>query len=190
MLPSHKHVHSKNYEHPVDGVNIMATGEYSEFHLAKYRAKIARHPSDCGFDLYGLRVIKCERIGRGSYFLALIDTGIHLVFPHGVKGELVSRSSSLEALHGARIEPGQIDAGFSGNLIVRVTSLLLDMADVSSALLTCIENQTAIAQVIPVVTPTPFRVVQWDQEVIDQMGRGQNGFGSTNATSCPPQPVR
>ena len=150
-------------------MNIQYFGTTAEFHLLKYHDKLARRPHDCGIDLFPSGIQTCDTCGYGRLYT--INTGFYIILSPGYYGRLVERSSTIQKLPGARVIPGTIDAGYDGELLIRVFSeSSLTLTDIQK----CIARREAIAQVIPTVCGE-FHLVPRPLET-----RGSSGFGSTD----------
>lgn len=159
---------------------VMVKGETGPFHREQHQVKLSVRPDDAGIDLYPSAVGKVEHY-RGSYMAQmLVPTGVHLCFPPRTYGRITGRSSTDAKLGClARVADGVIDAGYTGELMVRLISTTSNMEQVSVFVQTLVDAKQAIAQIIPTLIFAPH-LMDWD-EIAAQTGRGGAGFGSTDS---------
>jgi len=145
-------------------------------------------PLDAGVDLFPSSIDKVvEYLGWNEVW---INTCLHILFQPGFYGRITDRSSTTKVTGGATVIPGVIDAGYTGEIKVRLQvimprpydNFLESLHPAAVALKACVESQTAIAQIIPVQMFASMLVSVDPAEVIKKMdgGRGNKGFGSTN----------
>lgn len=160
-------------------------GIRATYHLLKYTEKLTRYPGDCGIDLYPSETGEPKKIGYMSVWT--VRTGVHIMLPYGAFGRLVARSSSVEKLCGGWIIDGTIDAGYTGELFIRVmgfTGLATDpdcaerQRLVQQGIQQCINLELSLAQLI--VTPFFFCEFTVVNPATVGSPRGSNGFGSTD----------
>ena len=102
-----------------------------------------------------------------------------MLFPVGTYGRLTSRSSTSKKLKGlAAVEEGVIDAGYTGELIIRLRTIA--PTDTVTIVRRAIAEGWSFAQIIPqmVLRNPPIEVVK---EMPEIGGRGAAGFGSTDS---------
>ena len=118
------------------------------------------HNTDAGFDLYAPKdfVVRCG----GS---ATIDTGTKILIEKGYVGMIKSKSG-LNVNYGITCE-GVVDAGYTGNIVVKLHS---DEKTVH------FEKGQKIAQIVFLPIPE-VELVQVDS--FEETERGDNGFGSS-----------
>lgn len=121
------------------------------------------HRSDAGLDLRSPGDVTIRSMDS-----ATIDTGVHILIPHGYAGELVSKSG-LNVNHDIT-STGLIDAGYTGSIKVKLYNLGLDDYQVHKG--------DKISQLIIIPVKTPEMVLVSD---FPETERGDNGFGSTGA---------
>lgn len=120
------------------------------------------HPGDAGLDLYAAQpaVVTGETV--------LIPTGVVVAVPDGHVGLVCPRSGLSK--HGVTVAnaPGIVDAGYRGELMVRLTT--------TSATPYRVYRGDRIAQllIVPVARPEVTVV-----DRLDNTERGTGGFGST-----------
>lgn len=156
---------------------VMIQGLKADFHQQQHAIKVAKCPFDAGFDLYPASTVPhVARLANGLLFT--IDTFLHCVFPIGTFGFICERSSSLVKLGAARIKPGIIDSGYTGEIKIQVVSLNETFDATMELIKQAQDGSLAIAQmlVMPVMRPV-FAV--WDEKKVPP-GRGNAGFGSTD----------
>lgn len=162
--------------------NFAVSGVMAEYHAHRHAEKIKKHPTDCGIDLYPSDIRKLDKFAASYQFL--VGTKFHLNPPVGSFGWLTDRSSSLSKLAGAHVVDGKIDAGYTGELLVRVSCPANDIVaeQVSLAISDCIENKVAIAQIIVCmfIIPNAFNIFTESGLIAPISGRGSAGFGSTD----------
>lgn len=96
----------------------------------------------------------------------IIRTGVHLMIPTGYVGLIFARSGMH--INGAITTQGVIDAGYTGEVLVRLQAH--DVANIE------IEAGDRIAQVVIVEKPRVELVLR---HVTNEGKRADNGFGST-----------
>lgn len=119
------------------------------------------HRTDAGLDLRTPKAVTVP-----AYESVAVDTGVHVVLPHGCAGLLVSKSG-LNVRYGIT-STGLIDEGYTGSIVVNLYNnkgedYAFKAGDKISQLV-----------VIPVVCE-PLEQVS----VFNRTERGDNGFGST-----------
>lgn len=120
------------------------------------------HPGDAGIDLYAAE----DAIVTGE--TVLIPTGVAVAVPDGHVGLVCPRSGL--AAHGVTVAnaPGVVDAGYRGELMVRLTTTSKNPYRVHRG------DRIAQLLVVPILRPEVNVVVD-----LDDTERGTNGFGST-----------
>lgn len=178
----------------VVGTRIALQGERAIFTAERHKVKLDKCPLDCGVDIYPLRIrIMADAAPSPedpAYdVLAVNDhrniiyvmTGLHWTTGPNTFSLLTERSSSPEKLNGGRVVQGIIDANYTGELIVRVEAATQELDDVIGGLEACIEENLAIAQIIPMgFFYAGFEMVTAGNIIVPLGGRGANGFGSTD----------
>lgn len=123
------------------------------------------HSTDAGFDLAAAEAVLVQNRG-----ITAIRTDVRVSIPAGFYGRIVARSSAA-AKYGVAVLEGIIDAGYTGELLVRAVPLFGGTSE--------IPRGAAIAQLI--ICPLPS--VTWVQvetpEALPASTRGAAGFGST-----------
>ena len=185
--------HQRQEPAPILAASFPVDGPLADFHIQRHKEKIAKCPGDCGFDLYPMKIHSSKDLGERyqegpnagclvnelyGQTLFMVDTGIKTYCPPGSYGRIVSRSSSIEALHGAIVIDGTIDSGYIGWLYVRILCHTSNFDSTGRAIMDAIFQKRALAQLIP--TPCIAAVLQ----KVDMSGattpRGEKGFGSTD----------
>jgi len=128
-----------------------------------------RKAGDAGVDLHvilspedrdnGLTIFPGER--------KLLDTGMHMEFPHGVFAR-ISHRSSTERRRRLRVVEGTIDQGFRGRLFTQVSN--------DNTFPIVVEHGERLAQMI--LSPIVHGYFSEVTELADS-DRGEAGFGST-----------
>ena len=163
----------------VPAVRLPLTGLRAESYVIRQQAKLQKCAFDAGLDLYPTSL---ERITHHGFTAILwCNTGVITHIAPGFKGTLIGRSSSIDRLNGAEVVVSVIDAGYQGEILIRVRcpNLQGPIDATVKSVQECITGQTAIAQlliehclvVVPVIPPLPP----------PPTGRGNGGFGSTDS---------
>ena len=121
---------------------------------------IKAHEHDAGFDLYAVKVID-------GYYRVNIHTGVHVQIPPGYVGLLCERSSSMDIGVSLKNKIGVIDAGYTGEIIIRSEKSTLRIPHPGDK----------VAQLVMLPIPQ-VELVQVDS--LDDTERGSNGFGSSD----------
>lgn len=127
------------------------------------------YPTDAGFDVFAQEHIEIPPFGR-----AKIRTGIKLELPDQMYAMILPRSG-LAVQHGVTVlnAPGLIDPGYKGEIRV-----VLYNTDATHPFRVKIGNR--IAQLVFLYrTPIVLRDVPWAECTLDEMERGEKGFGSS-----------
>lgn len=163
----------------IPAIQVPITGLKAEFHLTRHKIKQSRHPLDAGMDLYPSEIKSVTP--RGEIADIMVHTMLECHIAPGFKGIIHSRSSSIDRLCGGIVISGIIDAGYQGELLIRVVVINKPHAieSVLGAVRECQRGTIAIAQLLieqclvlcPVIPNLPPPSIG---------GRGTNGFGSTD----------
>lgn len=189
----------------VVGTRIILAGDRAEFTASRHKDKLSKHPMDCGVDIFPLRIRAMSKedlavtaaaaeipvVDTPPYdVLALnehqnmiyIHTGLNWVTGPNTFTLLTERSSSVEKLNGGRVIQGIIDANYTGEIIVRIMALTEALDDVIGGIEMCIEENLAVAQMIPMGFFYPGFEMHTAAGIVVPLGqgRGDNGFGSTD----------
>lgn len=127
------------------------------------------HDLDVGYDLFSPVAVKLyPRWKNGPKNSVIIDTGVHIQLPAGIKGEVASKSGLLFAKD--IFTDGTVDPGYTGSIKVKLFNLGTEVF--------CIEKGQKIAQLVleKVITP---ELEETDH--LEETERGAGGFGSTGA---------
>lgn len=176
------------------GIPVYLRGDTAEFHIERHQAKLTKRPFDCGCDIYPqhIRTVKNSDPITSvdpAYEVIELSKGKRLINVHtGLQWTpvpqnfalLTERSSSVEKLNGGRVIQGIIDAGYEGELIVRVEADTADLDEVIAGIEECIDQKLAIAQMITLQFLYPGFQRTMDSGLIIPGGRGGAGFGSTD----------
>lgn len=119
------------------------------------------HPGDAGLDLYATEPAEVTRE------TVLIPTGVAVAVPDGHVGLICPRSGLSEYGVTVANAPGVVDAGYRGELMVRLTTT-------SDAYVVRRGDRIAQLLTVPLLRPEITLV-----ERLDDTERGTNGFGST-----------
>jgi len=166
-------------------IQLPIFGLKDQSHLIRHQKKMADCPLDAGIDLYPSSVNKVvEYPGWNDVW---ISTRVHMVFQPGTYGRITDRSSTSSVTNGATVIPGVIDAGYTGEIIVRLMVIMPrpyenfenSIHPVAEGIRYCIEKQIAIAQIVPTASFVGAMVIV-DPARLPNYGRGDKGFGSTN----------
>lgn len=173
----------QNIQLPAIQIGIFGLKDQS--HIIRHQAKLQRCPLDAGVDLIPSSVAKV--IEYPGWNEVVISTMVHMVFALGAYGRITDRSSTASVTCGATVIPGVIDAGYTGEIMVRLKVIMPRPYDnfmesphpSAQAIANCIKEQTPIAQILPATAfAAVFKVINADS--LPKQGRGPNGFGSTN----------
>lgn len=132
---------------------------------------VAYPGEDLGFDIYALEDTLLFPMSR-----MLVKTGIVAVFDmtdirkDGPKYGLLVRDRSSMAGKGIVVTGGVIDAGYRGELLVGLTSMINPVAYL-------IKAGERIAQLIPLPVLTGKGVAE--VQILEDSSRGEKGFGSS-----------
>lgn len=176
---------------------VMLSGPMAAATAEAHQKKLQKNPLDAGVDLYPVKiretnppVIVGELPAEPELdILALNDhrnivyvhTGVHWTPCPQTIGWVTERSSTIEKLNGGRVIQGIIDAGYTGELIVRVEATTNELDDVISGIEMCIAERLAIAQMIAMgFFYAGLEMVTEGNIIVPLNGRGANGFGSTD----------
>ena len=124
------------------------------------------HSTDAGLDLFA-RESKELLPGIVTKF----DTGVSVSLPVNTYGDIRDRSSL--GAKGIKVMGGIVDNGYRGNLIVCLCNLSRTVVNINAG------DKIAQLIVVPILFPKPI-VVDTHLEITE---RGDNGFGSTDATT-------
>lgn len=119
------------------------------------------HSADAGLDLR-----TPEAVTVPAYGSTTIDTGVHVAFPHGCAGLLVSKSG-LNVRHDIT-STGLIDEGYTGSVVVKLYNHGGEDYEFEAG------DKVTQLVVIPVVCEPLEQVAAFNRTA-----RGDNGFGST-----------
>lgn len=181
----------------VQACRILIKGTGAQRTMDAHTEKLKTRQLDCGVDIFPERIRVLENtaqspedpaydvLGLNEHRnLIYIHTGLVWIQPPQTYGRLVERSSTIEKLNGGRVVEGVIDAGYAGEIIVRVVATTAELDDVVAGVELCIEQGLAIAQMIPMMFFYPgFEMLTEGNLLILPGGRGTNGFGSTDRVS-------
>lgn len=156
-------------------IKLGISGPSADLHEKHNRSKFEKYPYDAGFDLFPFRIQNYENIGNDT--LIVVNTGIILCPAPFTFLWITDRSSTIKKLNGGRILDGKIDAGYTGDALVRVITDRDNASSVIKQIEDCISNKLGIAQAI--VIPLPAIHIVSVKDMI-YVARGANGFGSTN----------
>ena len=120
------------------------------------------HASDAGLDLFTLEGGIIERYGT-----IVLHTGIAMAIPDGYVG-LIWDKSGLAAKHGLTCLGGVIDAGYRGEIMIKLANLGTEAYTIT--------KHQKVAQMLIQEVQVP--VVE-EVEDLDDTERGAAGFGST-----------
>lgn len=170
---------SKQIQINLTGCPVMFKGLKADFHVNRYNAKLTKNPFDAGFDLYPANTDP-KVIHMSTATIIWVDTLVHMHIMPGSVGIIQDRSSSTVKLDGARIKPGIIDAGYTGEIKVGVVTTKEHHKITLECISRLARENIAIAQmlVMPVHRIVPSAWL--DSNV--QGGRGDAGFGSTDGS--------
>lgn len=119
------------------------------------------HTTDAGLDLRTPKAVTVPAYGSVT-----VDTGVHVVLPHGCAGLLVSKSG-LNVKHGIT-STGLIDEGYTGSIVAKLYNHGGEDYDLEAG------DKITQLVVMPVVCESLEQV-----SAFAQTERGDNGFGST-----------
>lgn len=119
------------------------------------------HKTDAGLDLRTTKAVTVPAYGS-----AIVDTGVHVVLPHGCAGLLVSKSG-LNVKH-AITSTGLIDEGYTGSIVVKLYNHGSEDHEFEAG------DKITQLVVLPVVRE-PLEQVS----AFNATERGDAGFGST-----------
>jgi dUTPase len=156
------------------GAPIQIWGDKADYHVRRHVEKLKMCPHDCGIDLYPSRIIGSQQLNEDQAILSL-GTDVHMNTAVGSFLWITSRSSTIDKLSGDLLIDGKIDAGYEGELVVRILTTGFDEAKIQDI----IEKELAVAQVVPMLHVIPQFVARVPKGVIVP-ARGNGGFGSTD----------
>lgn len=148
------------FEPTEDGVGMVATATGPQ-HLLPSRS----YDNDAGLDLY---VSADTEIGPHEF--VDVPSGVKVDIPDGMWVFIVGRSSTLRK-RGLLVNPGVIDAGWTGGLFSGVQNLTGETVRVNAG--------DRLAQAILLPAPVNGYVPVWGQ--VRNKDRGGNGFGSSGS---------
>lgn len=158
---------------------IYIRGINAAKHIEALTTKLQLHPNDAGIDIFPSGISRVERLNANKSQL-YVGTGIHIVVPELTFGMLCGRSSTVKRLSGyGDVITSVIDCGFTGELLVRVVFETIHESKVIGLVERMAAESIAIAQLI-VNTYLKPEFIEWDDEYIAALGRGDKGFGSTD----------
>lgn len=167
---------------------VQIAGPGARLTEARYAAKLALHPGDCGIDLFPRLVDEKEiqTVSLGFYQIWSVPTGVHVMIPEGYFAYVCARSSTYEKLHGCSVIPGVIDHGYTGEYRIRIqvptpamggyggAAVMMKMTE---AILDCAGRNIALAQFMLI----PFAQAGFELVAgLSDSARGDNGYGSTD----------
>ena len=120
------------------------------------------HPGDAGLDLYAA----CDAVVTGE--TVLIPTGVAVAVPDGHVGLICPRSGLSEYGVTVANAPGVVDAGYRGEVMVRLTTTSTTPYQVHRG------DRIAQLLIAPIFRPEVTVV-----DRLDNTERGTGGFGST-----------
>lgn len=120
------------------------------------------HPGDAGLDLYATEPAEVTRE------TVLIPTGVAVAVPDGHVGLICPRSGLSEYGVTVANAPGVVDAGYRGEVMVRLTTTSVFPYQVHRG------DRIAQLLIIPILRPKITLV-----NTLDNTERGTNGMGST-----------
>ena len=120
------------------------------------------HPGDAGLDLYAAEPAEVTRE------TVLIPTGVAVAVPDGHVGLICPRSGLSEYGVTVANAPGVVDAGYRGEVMVRLTTTSVFPHQVHRG------DRIAQLLIVPVARPEVTVV-----DRLDDTERGTGGFGST-----------
>lgn len=181
----------KNQQLQLLAIRIPVFGLKEQPHILRHQLKLNRCPLDAGIDLIPSSIDTV--IIYEGWSEVRVGTKIHMQFGPGSYGRITDRSSTSKETGGATVLPGVIDAGYTGEIIIRLQCLHGRFQGVDQdtwfgpdvifpirvALDRCIKDQIPVAQIIP--SNTFMGIMESvNPNSIPNLGRGNNGFGSTN----------
>lgn len=123
------------------------------------------YDDDAGLDLYVSNDVEI-----GPHQFVDVPTGVRIDIPHGYWGFIVGRSSTLRK-RGLLVNPGIIDAGWTGELFAGIQNMTGNTVDVAAG--------DRLAQLILLPASVVAYEPVWGK--VPTKARGENGFGSTGA---------
>jgi dUTPase len=158
---------------------IYIKGINAAKHMEALATKLQLHPNDAGIDIFPSGISRIERLNAHKSQL-YVGTGIHIVVPEWTFGMLCGRSSTVKRLSGyGDVITSVIDCGFTGELLVRVVFETLHESKIIGLIERMAVESIAIAQLIVTAYMEP-KFIEWDEDKIATLGRGDKGFGSTD----------
>lgn len=141
-------------------------------------APVRAHTTDAGFDLTCSRIT--TEINECGQLVLVYHTDLALEIPEGYYGAIVPRSSiSKKSLRQCNA-PGTIDAGYRGEITVKMVST----TDVVPAVY---KEGERFAQLL--ILPVPD--VQFEEsDTLSETDRGDGGYGSTDNTESADTPLQ
>lgn len=172
---------------------IQTKGPAADMHAMKHAAKLQKNVGDCGIDLVPCGINRVEQIeskstgmlaklGNQGWYIFYVSTGVHMTICAGAFLFVTPRSSTAMLVPSAEALTGIIDAGYTGELLLRF-KCHASFADETKAFIEqAIAEKKALAQAIPIrfCYPQFMMITEGNLLVPPGMGRGSNGFGSTD----------
>lgn len=174
-------------------MKIPVFGLKDQSHILRHSAKMNRCPLDAGIDLIPSSIDKVFVYEGWSE--VWVGTKIHMCFAPGTYGRITDRSSTSRETNGATVLPGVIDAGYTGEIVVRLQCLHGKYTGINQetwscpldevsypprvGIERCIKDQIPIAQIVPNGSIAGL-MEPVNPNSLPNFGRGNNGFGSTN----------
>lgn len=123
------------------------------------------YADDAGLDLYVSQDMKVD-----PYEFVDVPSGVKIDIPEGMWAFIVGRSSTLRK-KGLLVNPGIIDAGWTGELFAGVQNMTGQTVEVAAG--------DRLAQLILLPAPVVGYEPEWGK--VRDKARGTNGFGSTGS---------
>ncbi len=161
------------------GAIVMVGGLKADYHVQKHQEKQKRYPLDAGIDLFASRgELDIEPLSKSSSLIH-IPTAVSFTTGPGTMTWLMARSSTVVTLCGAMVLQSCIDAHYAGEMQIRVQCFNQDLDQVKEAVVKAAEKEIALAQLVITGHLMPI-FTKLDTEMLLQLTRGTNGYGSTN----------
>lgn len=173
---------------------IQIKGDQMGLHIDRHGQKLGKNVGDCGIDLFPMKLDRVEEIqSRAKSLLGklagkppnwdiiYVSTGVTMTIVAGCYLFVTPRSSTAKLVPCATALTGIIDAGYTGEILLRFSCHSYNLDETIEFINEAIEKKVALAQAIPHQFAYPqFWPVEGNIIIPPGMGRGAAGFGSTD----------
>ncbi len=133
-------------------MQILATqmllwGEQANYHLERFKAKLAKFPWESGLELYPCELLDCQT--RSSLCAWTLRTGLEVLLPLNTVGLIIPKAGSLEKLNGGIVQGGKLDAGNNREIFLTVCGYTFNQTEINAAIALAIARRSALAELVP-----------------------------------------